>query len=158
MSFEDWVKLLLQSNAVAAVIVGLFGLFTLWLGLGKFRSEKWWERKATAYATAIEALHGMFDLSLARVESIEVGEDMSGERLKTLMTANLAGLGEVRKGASIGSFVMTKRAASILKDVLKEFDKLEAPSNHEFHDTRAGILSDAILKMTIEAKRDLKTR
>jgi hypothetical protein len=132
-------------------------LLTLWLGLGKFRSEKWWEKKASAYAAAIEGLHGMYDLSLAQVESIEADQDISDERLKVLQDANMAGLSEIRKGASIGSFIMSKAAASILREVLKEFDKLQAPSRFEFHDTRAGILSDAILKMTSEAKRDLKT-
>jgi hypothetical protein len=155
---EEWLKLILSSNVVAAIVVGLFGLLTLWLGLGKFRSEKWWEKKASAYATAIEALHGMYDLSLARIESIEFSQEISDERLAKLQAANLSGLSEVRRGASIGAFVMSKRAALILSEVLKEFDKLDAPSSHEFHDTRAGILSDAIHKMTAEAKRDLKTR
>jgi hypothetical protein len=158
MTYEEWLKLILQSNVVAAIVVGLFGLVTLRLGLGKFRSEKWWEKKATAYATAIEALHGMYDLSLARVEAIETDQEISDERLTTLQAANLAGLSEVRKGASIGAFVMSKHAASILGEVLKEFDKIEEPSLHAFHDTRASVLSSAISRMTREAKRDLKTR
>lgn len=158
MTFEDWAKLVLQSNLLAAFVVGGFGLLTLWLGLGKFRSEKWWERKASAYAASIEALHGMYDLSLAHVEAIEADQDLSKERLTNLQAANLAGLSEIRKGASIGSFIMSQRTASILKNVLAEFDKLEAPSRYEFHDTRAGILSDAIAQMTMEAKKDLKTQ
>jgi hypothetical protein len=158
MTLEDWAKLVLQSSLLTAFVVGSFGLLTLWLGLRKFRSEKWWEKKATAYAASIEALHGMYDLSLAQVESIETDQEISKERLITLRTANMAGLSEIRMGASIGSFIMSERAASILRDVLAEFDKLEAPSPQEFHDTRAGILSDAILKMTIEAKRDLRTQ
>ncbi len=59
MTLEEWVKFALQSNVVAALVVGTFGVLTLWLGLGKFRSEKWWERKAAAYVAVIEALHGM---------------------------------------------------------------------------------------------------
>ena len=45
MTFEDWAKFVLQSNVVAAVVVGLFGVLTLKLGIGKFASEKWWERE-----------------------------------------------------------------------------------------------------------------
>jgi hypothetical protein len=157
MTYGDWAKLILKSNLLTAFVVGGFGLLTLWLGLRKFRSEKWWEKKATAYATSIDALHGMYDLSLAYVEAIEDDQEISDERLATLQAANLSGLSEVRKGASIGSFIMTERAASILSGVLKEFDKLDAQSKHEFHDTRAVILSDAIRDMTIEAKKDLRT-
>ena len=71
MTCEEWAKLVLQSNLLTAIVVGCFGLLTLWLGLRKFRSEKWWERKAVAYASAIEALHGMHDLANARIEAEE---------------------------------------------------------------------------------------
>jgi len=158
LTWEDWVKLILQSNVVAAVVVGQFGLLSLWLGLGKFRSEKWWEKKATAYAASIEGLHGMYDLSKARLEALESEHDISNVRLTSLQTANLAGLAEIRKGASIGSFVMSKYAVSILSTVLSEFDAVETQSIHEFFDERVGILSDAIIKLTVEAKRDLRTK
>src|SRR5258708_35823296 len=111
MTYGDWAKLILKSSFLTAFVVGGFGLLTLWLGLRKFRSEKWWEKKATAYAAAIEALHGMYDISLAHVEAIEADQEISKERLATLQVVNLTGLSEVRKGASIGSFIMTKHAA-----------------------------------------------
>jgi hypothetical protein len=57
---EEWLKLILQSNVVAALVVGGFGILTLKLGLGKFRSEKWWERKSVAYVTTIEAMHAIY--------------------------------------------------------------------------------------------------
>lgn len=158
MTFEDWLKFVLQSNVAAAMVVGGFGLLTLKLGVGKYASEKWWEKKASAYAAAIDALHGMYDLSLAQVEAIEASQEISAERIKSLQAANIAGLSEVRKGASIGSFVMSKIAANILSNVLKDFEGLAEPSIHEFYDRRAVILSDAITAITAEAKRDLKTR
>jgi hypothetical protein len=157
VTFEEWVKLILQSNLLTAIIVGFFGLLTLWLGLRKFRSEKWWERKAAAYASAIEALHGMHDLANARMEAEEMREDLPAERLSSLLAVSQAGLSEIRKGANIGSFIMSKRSAMILKDVLNDFDKMQAPTSYEFYDTRAAILSGAITQLTAEAKRDLRT-
>jgi len=110
MTFEDWVRLVLQSNLLAAFVVGGFGLLTLRLGLGKFRSEKWWERKAVAYASAIEALHGMHDLAHIRMEAEELSEDIPADRLRSLAAISQAGLSEIRRGANIGSFVMSKRS------------------------------------------------
>lgn len=40
MSAEEWVKLILGSNVVAAVIVGLFGLLTLKIWHSKIRLRK----------------------------------------------------------------------------------------------------------------------
>jgi hypothetical protein len=157
MTFEDWVRLVLQSNLLAAFVVGGFGLLTLRLGLGKFRSEKWWERKAVAYASAIEALHGMHDLAHIRMEAEELSEDIPADRLRSLAAISQAGLSEIRRGANIGSFVMSKRSVKILKEVLNDFDKMQAPTSYEFYDRRAAILSDAIIQITAEAKRDLRT-
>jgi hypothetical protein len=157
MTWEEWAKLVLQSNLLAAIVVGCFGLLTLWLGLRKFRSEKWWERKAVAYASAIEALHGMHDLANARIEAEEMSEDIPAERLASLAAVSQAGLSEIRKGANIGSFVMSKRSAMILKDVLGDFDKMQAPTSYEFYDKRAAIPSGAIMELTVEAKKDLRT-
>lgn len=157
MTFEDWAKLLLQSNLLTAFVVGGFGLLTLWLGLRKFRSEKWWEKKAAAYAATIEALHGMLDLAMARIESQEMGQEISDERLTVLSAANLAGLAEIRKGANIGSFVMSESAATILQKALDDFDRVEASTSDEFYDMRAAILSKAISQLTSEAKKDLRT-
>ena len=44
----ETAKFNLQSNVIVAVVVGLFGLLTLKLGIRKFDSEKWWERRAEA--------------------------------------------------------------------------------------------------------------
>jgi hypothetical protein len=95
MTWQEWAKLILQSNLLTAIIVSCFGLPTLWLELRKFRSEKWWERKASAYASAIEALHGMYDLANARMEAEEMHEDIPSERLNSLVAINLAGLSEI---------------------------------------------------------------
>jgi hypothetical protein len=58
----------------------------------------------------------------------------------------------------MGSFVMSKNAASILGKLVRELDAQdeELPTG-DFHSRRRNILSDAILRLTSEAKRDLKT-
>ena len=45
MTFEDWAKLILQGNLLAAIVVGFFGPLTPWLGLRKFRSEMVGEKR-----------------------------------------------------------------------------------------------------------------
>lgn len=158
MSAEEWLKLALQSPVFAALVVGVFGIVTIKLGLSRFRSERWWEKKAASYAAVIEGLHAMYDSSKAYAHSSLKGYELSDEFSAKLEEANLNGWAEIRKGASIGSFVMTKRAASILGDVIREMDaQSEELPTHEFHNTRRELLSDAIFSMKAEAKRDLGT-
>jgi hypothetical protein len=52
-----------------------------------------------------------------------------------------------------------RRAASILNQLAQDLDaQHEDQPTIEFNSARKDLLSDAILKMTVEAKRDLKTR
>jgi hypothetical protein len=93
MTFEDWAKLVLQSNLLAAFVVGGFGLLTLKLGIAKFASEKWWECKAASYASAIEAIHAMYGASRAWADLAEGDYEHSEEFENTLREENLkAGL------------------------------------------------------------------
>jgi hypothetical protein len=99
----------------------------------------------------------MHDLAHIRMEAEELSEDIPADRLRSLAAISQAGLSEIRRGANIGSFVMSKRSVKILKEVLNDFDKMQAPTSYEFYDRRAAILSDAIIQITAEAKRDLRT-
>jgi hypothetical protein len=159
MTFEDWAKFVLQSNVVAAVVVGLFGVLTLKLGIGKFASEKWWERRAAAYAAVIEGLHGVHAFHAKFVDSLEKRYELSERYLSHLDEKSTSGLDEIRKGANIGSFVMSKRAGLILKGALEKLDGVSFTQNDplSYHETKAAILDDAIIAMTLEAKRDLGT-
>lgn len=159
MNVGDILKLLLQSPVIAAVVVGIFTVASIRLGLGRFRSERWWERKAAAYAAAIEGLHGMYDLYKARADAEDAGANLIEEWEKKLHEGDMLGWMEVRKGASIGSFVMTKRAASILDGVMKKLDELDSDRVDPYSELRerVRILSDAIIAMKVEAKADLQT-
>jgi hypothetical protein len=154
----DFWKVILQSPVVAATIVGLFGIASIWVGLGRFRSERWWERKAAAYASVIEGLHAMYDSSKAYEAAANGGYELSDDFEASISEASLKGWAEVRKGASIGSFVMTKRAAYILSDLDQNLERQEqALPTSEFHQTRKEFISNAIIAIQIEAKKDLRT-
>jgi hypothetical protein len=159
MTFEEWVKLILQSNVVAAMIVGLFGILTLKLGLGKFRSEKWWERKSAAYVAAIEAMHAMYAQAKATVDAERSGSQLSPVFQDKLTADSLAGLMDIRKSASISPFLMSKAAASIVSNFVREIDNLDVDDDppFELYQSEIKIASDAILRLTLEAKRDLQT-
>jgi hypothetical protein len=140
-------------SAFTAVIVGPI---SAWISLRRFRSEKWWERKATSYAAAIEALHGMYDYAAAHADP---SGELHPDREKRLAAASVSGRLELSKSASIGSFVMTRTAASIAKDVLTALDQVSRDQpDVEFYAECAALLTKAIESMTAEAKRDLRAK
>jgi len=157
--WAEIIKSLLASPVIAALVVGIFTLASIRLGLGRFRSERWWERKAAAYAAAIEGLHAMYDRCKAEVDAADAGANLSDSWERKLGDASLIGWAEVRKGASIGSFVMTKRAASILNDVIQKIDEANGAGMDFYSENfeKKKFLSDAIIAMKVEAKSDLRT-
>lgn len=158
MTIQDWIRFFLQSNVVAALVVGSFGVLTLWLGLGKFRSEKWWERKAAAYVAVIEGLHGMQAYTRAIIDEASSDYELSDEYKKALSEASMAGNTEVRKAATIGPLLMSRHASEILGLLVRELDaqKVDEPVI-DYHQARLSILDNALIKLRYQAKRDLRT-
>jgi hypothetical protein len=159
MTVEEWIKFVLQSNVIAALVVGAFGILTLKLGLGKFRSEKWWERKAAAYVSTFEAMHAVYGYAKAVVDAEGVGHDLSESHLTELSNGSLKGLLEIRKAASLAPFLMSKRASMIVSQLVRELGELD-PSQEpiiELHRAEMVKVYDAIVSLTKEAKLDLRT-
>ncbi|MET3332486.1 MULTISPECIES: hypothetical protein [Bradyrhizobium] len=158
MTIQEWIKFALQSNVVAALVVGSFGVLTLWLGLGKFRSEKWWERKAAAYVAVIEGLHGMHAYTKAIIDEASSDYELSDEYKKALGEASMAGNAEVRKAATIGPLLMSRHASEVLAWLVRELDAQEVDEPViDYHHARLFILENALVKLRYQAKRDLRT-
>jgi hypothetical protein len=159
--WAEIIKDILQSPVIAAGVVGLFTLLSIRLGLSRFRSERWWERKAEAYAAVIEQLHAMYEFSKAHIEAFEGEYEFNNfpeNWRKRIIKENNEGWAGIRKAASIGSFVMTKRAASTLTDLIASHDKISVDGpEHEYHQARLALLNEAIIALKVEAKNDLRT-
>ena len=114
MTHDDWIKLALQSPVIAALVVGTFGILTVWLSLRRFRSERWWERKTESYAKVIEALYGMRNYSFEQMEAHLRQHEWPDEKEARLRDENQKGALEVNRAVSIGEFTLSRRAAEIL--------------------------------------------
>ncbi len=152
--------LILKSPVIAALVAGLFGTAVVWLSLRRFRSERWWERKAAAYAAVIESLHILEDVEDEQVEAIENSIQLGIERLEHLRLKSIAAREEIRKYANLGGFIVTNQTADILSDVT---DALEIPhhgasqSPHDYHTARWFAVTKALAAVKHEAKSDLRT-
>lgn len=159
MTVEEWIKFILQSNVVAALVVGAFGIITLRLGLGKFRSEKWWERKSAAYVSTIEAMHANYTYAKAIVDEASSDYELSATYRDEMLKASMAGMADLRKAASIGPFLMSKRAAQIVSQLVRELDEQDPTTEPVIDLHRSEMIKtyDAITELTQEAKKDLRT-
>jgi hypothetical protein len=151
--------LFLNSPVIAALVAGLSGTLAVWLGLRRFRTEKWWERKAAAYASVIEALHVLEDVEDEEIDAIEKMLELPIERLEKLRQKSIVAREETRKYANLSGFIVTEKTANILDDMTRtlELPQHVMQSPHDYHETRLAAVTKALAAVKIEAKNDLRT-
>lgn len=110
-------------SILAGIFISAFTtIITVSLTLRQFYSQKWWERKADAYSSIIEALyHVENDLSTTLDDAF--GEiNLSEDRKKILGEASQKGYAEIYKAQGIGAFVISKEAAQSLTQLRKRLN------------------------------------
>jgi hypothetical protein len=149
-------------SIIAAILISaVTSVITVQLALKQFYSQKWWERKADAYSTIIEALYHVQN-DLGSTFDDAVGEiNLSEDRKKSLEDESRKGYAEIYKAENIGAFVISKDAAECLTRLRKQLDSYEY---HASKDWVENVNNDYIaVKNCLEefrnyAKRDLHVK
>jgi hypothetical protein len=142
---------------VPALIVGIVTAYVaVRLALSRFRQERWWERKAQAYAELFEALFDVQWYSRRRAEELEEGAHFVGGYMEGLSSRASAAYLLIRKYAAIGPFLFSPATASRLAELEKILDRpaynedpLEEVSN------TLGAVAAALKDLRTMAHRDL---
>jgi len=124
-------------------------LISVRLALRQFRSEKWWERKASAYSELFEALYSVKTYAEHLLQKIEEGAHFSEARMNELGARSRAGRDGIRRAAVIGTFVLSEEAANRLAKLVAALDD----PKHDL-DLPEGVASD--LDLVVEAISDLR--
>lgn len=115
-------------NTLITMLTGIFiavvsSWVTVQLSLRKFRIEKWWERKADAYASVIEALHNSKEFSEQHLRAGESGRELSKDMDAELRVQAKAASKEIRRVADIGAFLLSDQTMGRMARLRKEEDK-----------------------------------
>ena len=142
---------------VGVGIAALSSFITVRLSLARFRTEKWWEKKVSAYEKVIEAFHGSKKFSTEHMDAEYNGKEISKERDEELRAIAKVAREEILKATDIGSFILSDEALKILKDYEKESAKSsKCDTWFEYLDSDWGVVDKYMKKIIAEAKRDLK--
>jgi hypothetical protein len=127
-----WLAWLAQLG-IGIIVACVSAWITVRLSLRRFRDEKWWERKAAAYAAGVEALHHLKrslqdELSYLDTGSHPVIESRRGyltERFDSQMEA-------VHEVVDTAPFLLSKKANDTLGEFMKAWAIAESSSHEEF--------------------------
>lgn len=157
-----WAWIIENYEALLAIPVGIAisagtSLITVRLSLGRFREEKWWEKRAQAYERVIEALHKAKAYAGARADEEVGGGSLSGEASETLVAGAIEARREIERAADLGGFLFDRKTHERLKDFLIE--KEDALHSGDPMSSYEGVLeaTDLCLQDITEiARTDLK--
>jgi hypothetical protein len=131
-------------------------VLTAWFALRRFRSEKWWERKADTYAAIFEAMDNLLEeVDLLTDEEITRNVITPEHRTKLAEVAGLARR-QIRKASRVGSFLLSEQSERILVSLLENLERARSERDYFSHlDANWGILIEALNKLKREAKAGL---
>ena len=108
-------------NLLVGVTIAVVSAWvTVQLSIRRFRTEKWWEKKAEAYERVIDALHHAKVFSDAHICADMRGRELSEGREKVLRAKSREAQLEVERVADVGSFLLGDEAQKRLRQYLKE--------------------------------------
>ena len=143
----------LSGIAIAAVSSWI----TVQLSKHKFRSERWWEKKVTAYERVIEAFHNSKKFDSEHIEAEEGGRKVDESRDKELMSFAKEARDEILKATDIGSFLLSEEALKILARYEAESENIPRQESWYDHLEVSWSITNSYMKEFIkEAHRDLK--
>jgi hypothetical protein len=123
----------LADNLVTSLLVAvLTALLTVSLALRRFRAERWWERKANAYSSILNALHVIkraIEDDLRYFENPNRRPDEDRER--RLADQYRAALDEIYRAVDTSSFLLAPKAADALNELTLAFEKPENQAHRE---------------------------
>jgi hypothetical protein len=106
-----------------SVVGGAVGsLLTMWLGWRQFRSQRWWDKKAEAYAALIDAFHPLLDEDAAYDEEMERNRELSEEAKAALRTAADEGEKKIRRQQRLSSLLICDQADKALRTMFRQLD------------------------------------
>lgn len=141
----------------AIFIAAVSSWITVQLSLGKFRHEKWWERKADAYANVIEALHYSKQFAEEHFEADIEGRKISSDKDAELRANAKKANAEISRVASIVAFLLHDKAINRLALLAREENEASNTADWwEYLDRDLRATSSCLDDIIKIAKADLK--
>jgi hypothetical protein len=123
----------------------------------RFRTEKWWERRANAYEKMVDALHSAKRFSDIHLERLmqDVAEPTPDEA-KELREQSKAGHDYILRAIDTGRLILPDEALERLNEYSKENARNHPESWPDYLNNDYGIIDRCIIDMAKIARKDLR--
>lgn len=140
----------------AIAIAGASSWITVQLSRHKFRTEKWWEKKVSAYERVIDAFHSSKKFTSEHLDAEYKGHEVEESRDQELRSLAKKARDEILRSHDVGSFILSPNSLQILEQYEEASEKLsECHSWQEYLHLDWKVTDQHMKEFIAEAKRDL---
>ena len=119
MSTDNIVTLIAAGLAFLASLIAVI-ISAYNARFNRFASERWWERKAEAYTSIIDALSDLVYYYQQNFDSFVTQKELSEEKQREIKERWRKGNFEIKKATNIGAFLISPEAENALKKYWEE--------------------------------------
>jgi hypothetical protein len=94
----------------AIFIAVVTSLITVFLSMRKFRTEKWWETRVSAYIDLIDSLHSLKEYADVFLGEAREGRIVGDKEKEKLNADYILAFSRVRRAANVGSLLFSASA------------------------------------------------
>lgn len=153
---EEKIIIIIREIIQPIFISVLVTIITVKLSLKKFRSEKWWEKKAEAYSKIVDILHQLKNYCDQKLPASYGELNLSPEKENELAEQYKIAYRELVKALDVGSFIISEEAVKIL-ETYKNRPQLDFADNPlcEIIECDLKYIKECLQDFRIAAKKDL---
>ncbi|MDE2283926.1 MAG: hypothetical protein KGK33_04850 [Hyphomicrobiales bacterium] len=149
------------SHLLTALVSGLgSGVLSAWLtyvfAWRRFRTEKWWERRADAYEKIMDALHSAKRFSDVHLEGLMRGSEPAAEEVVKLREQSKEAHDYILRAIDTGRLILPDDALQRLNEYSKENARNNPDNWHDYLNNDYGIIDCCIVDIAKIARKNLQ--
>jgi hypothetical protein len=155
----EWITSQLIFTFVTGVISGVLSSWlTYILAWRRFRTERWWDRRADAYERIIDALHAAKKFSDFHIDYQMRGQDPPKEDDERLRGEAKRARAEIDRAIDIGKLILPADALQRLYQYSKEADSIKTTDWVSYLEQDYNIINRCLIDIAVIARKDLAPR
>lgn len=144
---------------VGLVIAVVTAVVTVKLAFRRFRSERWWEKKAEAYSKIVEALHHMKRYYMEEIAAYEKGTRLDEARQTELGGRLKEGVDAIKLAADVGTSLISDEAVECIEKLHKGLSEVSTEEDwYGYIDAKCAEVESCLKTMRSVARRDLRVK
>jgi hypothetical protein len=130
--------------------------FSVWLAISRFKKEKMWERRLSAYVDTITVLGSMLTVLGRKMDQSDISETYDDESKVTEDSEYRSLVRDFYNSIAISKVLLSENCSKLLSNLYLNLDRVAKQNPFEDSATRFSFIEDALVELIAEGKHELR--